>query len=470
MVSEKFRHQLSQEVKQWQDEGLIDENQAQVLAQRYQFSALRNADNYRFILFLMGLGSILLGLAVITLVAANWQVWSKELKLSLLIVLWIGVNGAGFYLWRGSENSGRSRLGQGLLIAGILLLGANLGFIAQMFHLSSATYELFLLWGAGAIAMAFALRPTSLGLCAWILLEIGYWGGIIEQSFGHSRISFLMIFVRHFALIAAFILVPLAYSCRSQWLFGLVTVGGILAFLTNISVFFRPFFESSPWVAGVLWAIAMGLPPSLTWTYQDNLWFFPTSSVHFGSISRKIAIVFLGLLLSVVSIHSLWDSTPSFRPMVLTAEDWFMLWDLIILGSITLWAGWRWGLAGDRGWGWHSDRTSTAVAGLILMIGALGGSYFVLRTPALWLTVSFNLLLFGLAMGCIQQALGTGKRLGFWGGVVLIVLQLFSRMVEYDTGLRLKATILFLCGLGVISAGLWFERYLKTHHPTLDQP
>lgn len=469
MVSEKFRHQLSQEVKQWQDEGLIDETQAQALAQRYQFSALRNADNYRFILFLMGLGSILLGLAVITLVAANWQVWSKELKVSLLIALWLGVNVAGFYLWRGSENSGRSRLGQGLLLTGILLLGANLGFIAQMFHLSGATYELFLLWGAGAIAMAFALRLTSLGLCAWILLEIGYWGGVIEQSFGHSHISFLMFFVRHFPLITTFLLIPLAYSCRSPWLFGLVTTGGILAFITNIGVFFMPFGESSPWIAGIFFAIALGLPPALTWAYQDNLWFFPTNAVSFGAISRRIAIAFLGLLLSLLSFHFLWESSPSFQPTDLQAEDWLMLWDLIILGGVTLWAWWRWGLVGDRGWGWHSDRTSTAVAGLILAIGGLGWSYFVFKTSSQFLTVSFNLLLFSLAVGCIRQALGTGKRLGFWGGVVLIVLQLFSRMLEYETGLLLKASILFLCGVGVIIAGLWFERYLRAYHPTLDE-
>jgi hypothetical protein len=37
-------------------------------------------------------------------------------------------------------------------------------------------------------------------------------------------------------------------------------------------------------------------------------------------------------------------------------------------------------------------------------------------------------------------------------------------MLEYDTNLVLKAFVLFLCGIGAIAAGLWFERYVKTLH------
>jgi hypothetical protein len=52
----------------------------------------------------------------------------------------------------------------------------------------------------------------------------------------------------------------------------------------------------------------------------------------------------------------------------------------------------------------------------------------------------------------------------FWGGMVLLTLQIFSRMLEYNTDLLFKSLVLFLCGLGVIAAGLWFERYLRTRH------
>jgi uncharacterized membrane protein len=76
----------------------------------------------------------------------------------------------------------------------------------------------------------------------------------------------------------------------------------------------------------------------------------------------------------------------------------------------------------------------------------------------------FNLLLFLLAVGLIREGLAQGQRRLFWGGMVLLTLQIFSRMLEYDTDLLFKSLVLFLCGFGVIAAGLWFERYLRARH------
>ncbi|NEN98818.1 MAG: DUF2157 domain-containing protein, partial [Moorea sp. SIO3I7] len=71
-------------------------------------------------------------------------------------------------------------------------------------------------------------------------------------------------------------------------------------------------------------------------------------------------------------------------------------------------------------------------------------------------------LLFLIDIGLIRAGLAEGKRGLFWGGMVLLTLQILTRMLEYDTGLLVKSIVLFLCGLGIIGAGLWFERYLKS--------
>ncbi len=92
MVSEKFRYQLRQEVEQWQAEGLINQQLYETITHRYQFSALETSARNRFVMILLGLGSVLLGLAVITFVAANWQVWSRGVRVVLLLSLFVGVN------------------------------------------------------------------------------------------------------------------------------------------------------------------------------------------------------------------------------------------------------------------------------------------------------------------------------------------------------------------------------------------
>ncbi|MEK0186527.1 MAG: DUF2157 domain-containing protein, partial [Oscillatoriales cyanobacterium] len=80
MISDQFRRELRSQAKLWQAEGLIDTSLYQQLADRYQFHTLESASRNRFLGILISLGSILLALGVITFVAANWQVWSREAR------------------------------------------------------------------------------------------------------------------------------------------------------------------------------------------------------------------------------------------------------------------------------------------------------------------------------------------------------------------------------------------------------
>lgn len=107
MASEKFRRQLRHEAQLWKAEGLIDDSIYQLLSSRYQFNTIDSAASNRFVMILIGLGSILLGLGVITFVAANWQQWPRELKIILLLGLFIGLNAGGFYLWQSEPQAGK---------------------------------------------------------------------------------------------------------------------------------------------------------------------------------------------------------------------------------------------------------------------------------------------------------------------------------------------------------------------------
>ena len=85
MITDKFRSQLRQEAQVWRTEGIINDSQHEQLSQRYQFNTLDTSSRNQFIVVLIGLGSILIGLGVITFVAANWQDLSKNAKVLLLV-------------------------------------------------------------------------------------------------------------------------------------------------------------------------------------------------------------------------------------------------------------------------------------------------------------------------------------------------------------------------------------------------
>ncbi len=457
MVTEKFRHQLQQEAKQWQEEGLIDSSLYENLATRYQFSELETSAKNRFVMIMLGLGSILLGLAIITFIAANWQVWSRELKVVLLLSLFILINTAGFYLWRQPTQSWQFRSGQGLLLLGSLVLGANIALMSQMFHQTGPVYQLYLIWGAGVLVMAYFLRSTFLGILATILITISHvWGLQDMLSFGiFYELSYLNA-LRHMPLLASVVLIPLAYWCRSRWIFGISAVLIAFSLQANLSYY---------WQIGFIAAIAVTLPPALLWGYQDYFWSNDDSerASSFAPIARGLAIFDLSLLFYIFSFHYLWyrpgsvyESAPN-----LSSQDWLTLLDpfFLIAIAILFWLRLSYSVNRRR---WHLDSTSVVIAVMLLTAGFIFWWHISINSLEVLATAVFNILLGLLGIGLIREALGDGKRLGFWWGIILVVVQILSRMLEYNTSLVFKAVVLFLCGIGVIAAGLWFERYVRT--------
>lgn len=463
MISDKFRRELRSQAQLWEAEGLIDSSFYQQLADRYQFNTLETASRNRFLSILIGLGSILLAIGVITFVAANWQVWSREVRVAMLLSLFVAVNAAGFYLWRippsRSKNSHQNilpatkglpkLLGEGLLLLGALILGANMALMAQMFHIGGSSYGLFLAWGIGVLGMAYSLRLTSLGVLSALLIGLGYWLAVLDFS-SKVEFSWLSVLVRQMPIAASIMFVPLAYWCRSRAIFALGAIVLIFSLQMSIAQGLNP-----------NWGVAMfcALPPALLWGYDDAMW--PNiDSRLFQATARSLALVFLAGLFYFLSFHWLWQDSPNPSQIPL---DWSVLTNLAVLGGLTVFEWLHLGrLELRRPKQKGVDLTTGAIA-ILIIITALIPLYHLSFTPIPQLaTFLFNILLFLLAVGLIREGLALGNRQTFWGGMVLITLQIISRLFEYNTELLLKSLVFVLCGIGVIAAGLWFERHFAT--------
>ncbi|MEZ2251212.1 DUF2157 domain-containing protein [Microcoleus sp.] len=462
MISDQFRRELRSQAKLWQAEGLIDTSLYQQLADRYQFHTLESASRNRFLGILISLGSILLALGVITFVAANWQVWSRESRVALLLSLFVAVNAAGFYLWRippsRSKNSnpnipltkGRNKLlGEGLLLLGALILGANMALMAQMFHIGGSAYGLFLAWGIGVLGMAYSLRLTSLGVLSALLVSLSYWLAVLDWS-SKVEFSWLEILVRQMPIAASIMFIPLAYWCRSRAIFALGAIVLIFSLQVSIIQGLNP-----SWGA----AIFCALPPALLWGYDDAMW--PNiDSRLFQLTARSLALLFLAGLFYFLSFHWLWQDSPAPSQIPL---NWSLLTNVIVLGVLTVFEWLHLGrLELRRPKQKGVDLTTGAIA-IAIVISALIPFYHLNVSPLPQLaTFLFNVLLFLLAVGLIREGLALGNRRSFWGGMVLVTLQIISRLFEYNTELLLKSFVFVLCGIGVIAAGLWFERHFAT--------
>ncbi|MEB3337470.1 MAG: DUF2157 domain-containing protein [Leptolyngbyaceae bacterium] len=482
MGSEQFRRQLRQEADLWRAEGLIEETQYQQLVERYQLHSLDVAARNRFIVILLGLGSVLIGLGVIIFVAANWQELPRFWKVTLLLSLFTGVNIVGFYESQHAQ-SGRQRLGQGLLLLGALILGANMALMGQTFHQGGAFYELLLAWGLGVLVMAYGLSSTSLGILSFVIVVFGYWGGWWDLAWGSwsaltaREWSWALLVVQHMPILAGFMFVPLAYGCRSGWIFSLGASASVISLVANLRPFSLNLFSSE--AHGWVMAIALALPPALLWGYDDSFWLYgnlpwlshlyrshprlpPPRS--FQPLARSLALIFLGIAFYLPSSGWFWELlTPnSTSQIAIRGFPWI---DVVVLSGITLVAWVRLLRSNPRTN--RSELLATRVVGAMIAIAAITIFWHVrIQAIPMMATAIFNLLLFLLAIGLMREGLGQGRRRAFWGGMVLAILRIFSWFFLFSTDLLFKSLIFILGGAGIILIGLWFERHVQTLTPT----
>ena len=304
-----------------------------------------------------------------------------------------------------------------------------------------------------------------------LLMGIGYWLGIWELT--QAGISpFWSAVLQAMPLLAAGLFLPLAYRCRSRILFGLTAVAVVSSLV--MVVFDRSAMLSA--YSGL--AIAFVLPPALLWAYDDRLWAwlrFRQIEVdrprRFQTLSQNLALGLLAGVLYVLSFHGLW---PNFVPpdsLQFQWQLWFMAeWPVLLRLSFWIFIGFTllewiylgWPTRSHPRRVWRLDAISGIVLLFLAVTAVLAIWHWQVGPIQVLATFLLNLMLFLLALGLMREGLGHGQRRVFWNGMLLVVLQIVSRMLEYDTSLVLKALVFALCGVGLMLVGLWFERYVRT--------
>ncbi|HEX8329164.1 MAG TPA: DUF2157 domain-containing protein [Hymenobacter sp.] len=149
-MSRKF---LETEGPVWVAEGIISEQQRQQLLARYPTEV-------RALGLLPVLGSILVGLSGLSLVAANWQALPEIVRLALLLGSFVGAYAAGAYFLR----RGNPDLGHGLIGLGLILFGASIILTSQLYQLVGYDASGLLAWVVAGVALSYAYGSRLLVL------------------------------------------------------------------------------------------------------------------------------------------------------------------------------------------------------------------------------------------------------------------------------------------------------------------
>ena len=199
---------------QWRADGLISEEQAAAILERYGLSAegglpgesaatdsISSNDSAgdlaergslvsRAVSIIGVMGALLVGLGIIIYVAANWDVIPVWARVTMLVGLTAAINAAGWLLLARLDYP---RIGVAMLVAGGLAYGAAIHLIAQIYHVPVNHPNLTTAWFLGALPIGYIARSRLMvGFSlALLVLSMGFRTQWWLEYYGEETLLFL---------------------------------------------------------------------------------------------------------------------------------------------------------------------------------------------------------------------------------------------------------------------------------------
>jgi uncharacterized membrane protein len=154
VLKEKELEVLRRELRFLEESQVISPGKSQEIDELYSVE-----EGLSFTKTLLYVGSILVGAGILSFIASNWGEIGKLTKFLFIIGMYIGCNLTGYKLENAYPKTAKS-----FYYLGIIVFGAGIFLIGQMFHFGGEFQNAFLWWSLGIMPLAFVLRDK------WILM------------------------------------------------------------------------------------------------------------------------------------------------------------------------------------------------------------------------------------------------------------------------------------------------------------
>lgn len=156
-----YRGRLERDLSVWVEKGLLPQATAGALLKEYD----GRPASFSLGNVLMILAAILLGAAILLVVASNWEAIPRLVRVAvILVIIWAVHLGAAAMLRRGATAAAG-----GLLVIGTLSFGGAISLVGQMYHLSGDELTVMYLWFAMAVISAILFRSGVVAAVAGFL-------------------------------------------------------------------------------------------------------------------------------------------------------------------------------------------------------------------------------------------------------------------------------------------------------------
>ena len=166
-----LKKDLAREIGGWVEKDLLSPEQARAICAEYDidFDAVRDdSGGYRLLVYLAYLFG---GLALITILGANWELIPRGLRMGGLIALTAIFHVIGIIRYQAGQRSSAI----GFFLLGNLVYGASIILIAQIYHLGEHMPDGVFWWALGSLPFGVITRSPMLTLFSCALALVWFW-------------------------------------------------------------------------------------------------------------------------------------------------------------------------------------------------------------------------------------------------------------------------------------------------------
>jgi len=153
-----MKSQFEALLSKWTEENTVSKEVSEKMTKDWNAYSKERAGN-RWTVALSVIGAILLGIAAITFISANWEELSRFQKLALAIFVTCGSFVIGYYLAYVQQKLPRT--GEALIFLSTIAFGGTLALISQVYHLDGQPWQLLFVWLLGVLPVAYILKNKA---------------------------------------------------------------------------------------------------------------------------------------------------------------------------------------------------------------------------------------------------------------------------------------------------------------------
>jgi len=262
-----YKDKLKQDLDRWIAEGLVAADKREPI-----LASIPEARRVDAATALAWVGALLLGIAVITFVAANWDATPKLVRFAVLLTAFLGLAGGGAW----AAHKERNVLSNILLMVAALVFAASIGLTGQIFDIAGDPKAASYGAGVAAFALALAGRSTGAAVVGLVFIALGDFADREWFAGSESEAPWMLLFA------------PLAGYLALRWASAPLAHVAALGILYCFG-WFTARFEVDAGAAFFLSIILGGMAAGARWLYTQDR---PFAGVFYGWFAWGALLLF----------------------------------------------------------------------------------------------------------------------------------------------------------------------------------